>query len=189
MPTRRQGAPTSGGPARKMVPLPFTITHSSDIAGTYAPPAVHDPMTREICGVKRGSGHGVQGASWEWGRWCHVGVWGRWSSTWECNAIYTHTLTDTHTTSQTHTPQRQQQQQQQQQQQAVPTHLRDSRRRHASLVVKDTAEVVTISKHLRLQGKVATPRVHWVTRECRAMDLGAREQGGGRGGHVGQGER
>ncbi len=28
-----------------------TITVSSDIAGTYAPPAVHDPMTAESCGM------------------------------------------------------------------------------------------------------------------------------------------
>ena len=39
---------TSGGPARKMVPVPLTMTVSSDIAGTYAPPAVHDPITTAI---------------------------------------------------------------------------------------------------------------------------------------------
>ena len=39
---------TSGGPAKKMVPLPLTITFSSDMAGTYAPPAVHDPKTTAI---------------------------------------------------------------------------------------------------------------------------------------------
>lgn len=37
---------TRGGPARKTVPLPLTITFSSDIAGTYAPPAVQEPKTR-----------------------------------------------------------------------------------------------------------------------------------------------
>src|SRR6185436_17012519 len=40
---------TSGGPPRKIVPVPFTITASSDIAGTYAPPAVHEPITAAIC--------------------------------------------------------------------------------------------------------------------------------------------
>ena len=44
---------TSGGPARKIVPRPFTMTASSDIAGTYAPPAVHDPSTTLICGIAR----------------------------------------------------------------------------------------------------------------------------------------
>ncbi len=29
----------------KIVPCPFTMTVSSLIAGTYAPPAVHEPMT------------------------------------------------------------------------------------------------------------------------------------------------
>ena len=42
---------TSGGPPRKIVPVPRTITASSDMAGTYAPPAVHDPMTRAIWGI------------------------------------------------------------------------------------------------------------------------------------------
>ncbi len=42
---------TSGGPPMKIVPLPLTITVSSDIAGTYAPPAVHDPITTAICGM------------------------------------------------------------------------------------------------------------------------------------------
>ncbi len=36
---------TRGGPPRKIVPVPRTMTVSSLIAGTYAPPAVHDPMT------------------------------------------------------------------------------------------------------------------------------------------------
>ena len=36
-----------------MVPWFFTITVSSDIAGTYAPPAVHDPITDAICGMPR----------------------------------------------------------------------------------------------------------------------------------------
>ena len=40
---------TSGGPPRKMVPCSFTITVSSLIAGTYAPPAVHEPITTAIC--------------------------------------------------------------------------------------------------------------------------------------------
>ena len=43
---------TSGGPARKIVPVPFTMIVSSDIAGTYAPPAVHDPITTAICGIR-----------------------------------------------------------------------------------------------------------------------------------------
>src|SRR6478672_8301013 len=42
---------TSGGPPRKMVPWLRTITASSLIAGTYAPPAVHDPSTAAICGI------------------------------------------------------------------------------------------------------------------------------------------
>ncbi len=42
---------TSGGPPRKIVPVPFTMTTSSLIAGTYAPPAVQDPMTAEIWGI------------------------------------------------------------------------------------------------------------------------------------------
>jgi hypothetical protein len=42
---------TSGGPPRKIVPLPRTMTVSSAIAGTYAPPAVHEPMTTAICGI------------------------------------------------------------------------------------------------------------------------------------------
>ena len=44
---------TSGGPPRKMVPWLRTITVSSLIAGTYAPPAVHEPSTAEICGIPR----------------------------------------------------------------------------------------------------------------------------------------
>ena len=32
-----------------MVPVPLTMTVSSLMAGTYAPPAVHEPMTQAIC--------------------------------------------------------------------------------------------------------------------------------------------
>ena len=42
---------TSGGPPRKIVPWLRTITASSLIAGTYAPPAVHEPSTAAICGM------------------------------------------------------------------------------------------------------------------------------------------
>ena len=42
---------TSGGPLMKIVPVPCTITVSSLIAGTYAPPAVHEPITTAICGI------------------------------------------------------------------------------------------------------------------------------------------
>lgn len=42
---------TRGGPPRKMVPLPRTMTLSSAMAGTYAPPAVHEPITTAICGI------------------------------------------------------------------------------------------------------------------------------------------
>ena len=35
----------------KIVPVPRTITVSSLIAGTYAPPAVHEPITTAICGM------------------------------------------------------------------------------------------------------------------------------------------
>ena len=41
-------ARTSGGPPRKIVPCSRTITASSLIAGTYAPPAVHEPSTAAI---------------------------------------------------------------------------------------------------------------------------------------------
>ncbi len=41
---------TSGGPARKIVPWFFTMIASSHIAGTYAPPAVHEPSTTATCG-------------------------------------------------------------------------------------------------------------------------------------------
>jgi UDP-N-acetylglucosamine--N-acetylmuramyl-(pentapeptide) pyrophosphoryl-undecaprenol N-acetylglucosamine transferase len=34
-----------------MAPVPLTMTVSSDIAGTYAPPAVLHPITAEICGI------------------------------------------------------------------------------------------------------------------------------------------
>ncbi|SLC96832.1 Uncharacterised protein [Mycobacteroides abscessus subsp. massiliense] len=42
---------TSGGPPRKMVPCLRTMTASSLIAGTYAPPAVQLPSTAAICGI------------------------------------------------------------------------------------------------------------------------------------------
>ena len=42
---------TSGGPPRKIVPWLRTMTASSLIAGTYAPPAVHEPSTAAICGM------------------------------------------------------------------------------------------------------------------------------------------
>ena len=42
---------TSGGPPRKIVPVPRTMTVSSDIAGTYAPPAVHEPITAATWGM------------------------------------------------------------------------------------------------------------------------------------------
>ena len=50
---------TSGGPPRKIVPVPRTMTVSSDIAGTYAPPAVQLPITSAICGMPRAE-------SWAW---------------------------------------------------------------------------------------------------------------------------
>ena len=43
---------TSGGPPKKIVPSPLTMTVSSLIAGTYAPPAVHDPITAAICAIR-----------------------------------------------------------------------------------------------------------------------------------------
>ncbi len=43
---------TSGGPPRKMVPCSRTITVSSDMAGTYAPPAVEEPHTAASCGMR-----------------------------------------------------------------------------------------------------------------------------------------
>ncbi len=42
---------TSGGPPRKIVPVPRTMTVSSLIAGTYAPPAVDEPITSATCGM------------------------------------------------------------------------------------------------------------------------------------------
>ena len=39
------------GPPKKIVPLFFTIIVWSDIAGIYAPPAVQEPKTAEICGI------------------------------------------------------------------------------------------------------------------------------------------
>lgn len=44
---------TSGGPPRNMVPCLPTIILSSAIAGTYAPPAVQDPMTTAIYGENK----------------------------------------------------------------------------------------------------------------------------------------
>ena len=35
----------------KIVPVPLTMIVSSLIAGTYAPPAVHEPITEAICGI------------------------------------------------------------------------------------------------------------------------------------------
>ena len=37
----------------KIAPWPLTITVSSLMAGTYAPPAVDHPMTIAICGIPR----------------------------------------------------------------------------------------------------------------------------------------
>ena len=51
MTTSPVAAFTSGGPARKIVPCSRTMIDSSAIAGTYAPPAVHEPMTTAICGM------------------------------------------------------------------------------------------------------------------------------------------
>ena len=52
---RRKALPvaafTSGGPPRKIVPCPRTMIVSSLIAGTYAPPAVQEPMTAAICAM------------------------------------------------------------------------------------------------------------------------------------------
>src|SRR6478609_1110089 len=42
---------TSGGPPKKIVPWLRTMTASSLIAGTYAPPAVHEPSTAAIWGM------------------------------------------------------------------------------------------------------------------------------------------
>ena len=42
---------TSGGPARKIVPWLRTMTVSSLIAGTYAPPAVQEPITAAIWAI------------------------------------------------------------------------------------------------------------------------------------------
>ena len=44
---------TSGGPPRKIVPWSRTITVSSLMAGTYAPPAVQEPSTAAICAIPR----------------------------------------------------------------------------------------------------------------------------------------
>ena len=52
MTTSPVAAFTSGGPARKIVPCSLTMTDSSLIAGTYAPPAVQEPRTAEICGIR-----------------------------------------------------------------------------------------------------------------------------------------
>ena len=51
MTTSPVAAFTSGGPPRKIVPWSWTMTVSSLIAGTYAPPAVHEPMTAASCGM------------------------------------------------------------------------------------------------------------------------------------------
>ena len=51
MTTSPVAAFTSGGPPRKIVPWSLTITVSSLIAGTYAPPAVQEPMTAATCGM------------------------------------------------------------------------------------------------------------------------------------------
>ena len=53
MTTSPVAAFTSGGPPRKIVPWLRTITASSLIAGTYAPPAVQEPSTAAICGMPR----------------------------------------------------------------------------------------------------------------------------------------
>ena len=53
MTTSPVAAFTSGGPPRKIVPWSLTMTASSLIAGTYAPPAVHEPSTAAICGMPR----------------------------------------------------------------------------------------------------------------------------------------
>ena len=50
---------TSGGPPRKIVPVPRTMTVSSLIAGTYAPPAVHEPITSATCGMASGGHPGL----------------------------------------------------------------------------------------------------------------------------------
>lgn len=44
----RETRPTSGGPPRKMVPCFRTMMLSSAMAGTYAPPAVQEPITTAI---------------------------------------------------------------------------------------------------------------------------------------------
>ena len=41
------------------MPVPLTMTVSSLIAGTYAPPAVQEPMTSATCGILRAD-------SWAW---------------------------------------------------------------------------------------------------------------------------
>lgn len=47
------GALTSGGPIRRIVPPPLTMTASFDILGTYVPPTMHDRSTTLICGIAR----------------------------------------------------------------------------------------------------------------------------------------
>ena len=44
---------TRGGPPRKIVPCFFTIILSSAMEGTYAPPAVHEPITTATWQAKR----------------------------------------------------------------------------------------------------------------------------------------
>ena len=46
-----QSRPDMGGPARYIVPWFLTMIVSSLMAGTYAPPAVHIPITMAICGM------------------------------------------------------------------------------------------------------------------------------------------
>lgn len=46
--TKNLSVLTSGGPPKNIVPCLPTIMLSSAIAGTYAPPAVQDPITTAI---------------------------------------------------------------------------------------------------------------------------------------------
>ena len=68
---------TRGGPPRKIVPCSRTMIVSSHIAGTYAPPAVHEPMTAAICGIPSAD-------SWAWlkkirPKWSRSGKTSSWS--------------------------------------------------------------------------------------------------------------
>ena len=49
-PRRSRPSPAAARPGRSSR-CPCTITVSSHIAGTYAPPAVHEPITAAICGI------------------------------------------------------------------------------------------------------------------------------------------